>query len=136
MRTVCLLQENNTMKKLIFSTLLVAMLLTGESAFAQVSIGIRIGPPPPPRVIRVLPRRPGLAYVWVDGYWYPNGRKYKWHQGYWTLPPYEGARWIAPHYDGQMFFQGYWEGNRGRLEHDHHTDRDRDRDHHEDRHRR
>ena len=69
--------------------LIALMLLAGGFVFAQVSIGISIGPPPPPRVVRVLPARPGPEFVWLDG---------------------------------------YWEGERGRMEHDHHWDRDRDRD--------
>jgi YXWGXW repeat-containing protein len=117
------------MKHLISATLLAATLLSGGSLFgAQISFGIRIGPPPPPRVVRVLPRQPGPEYMWVDGYWYPEGQRYRWHQGYWTRPPYAGARWVAPHYDGERFFGGYWEGNRGRFDHDHHWDHDRNRD--------
>lgn len=117
------------MKNFIRTTLIAAMLLASVSvAHAQFSIGIRIGPPPPPRVVHVLPGRPGPEYVWVEGYWYPVGHHYKWHEGYWTRPPYEGARWVAPHHDGGQFFAGYWEGDRGRMEHDHHWDRDRDRD--------
>ena len=109
---------------------LVAMLLAcGSVAGAQVSVGIRIGPPPPPRVVHVVPVRPAPEFVWVEGYWYPVGRHYRWHEGYWTRPPYDGARWIAPHHDGAQFFEGYWEGGRGRVEHDHHWDRDHDRDH-------
>jgi len=105
------------------------MLLAGLSiCSAQVSVGIRIGPPPPPRVIRVHPPRPGPDYVWIDGYWYAAGNRYRWHDGYWTRPPYVGARWIGPHHDGARFFDGYWEGDRGRREHDHHWDRDHDRD--------
>src|SRR6185369_2587469 len=52
-------------------TLLALLLLAGGSSFAQVSIGVRIGPPPPPRVIHARPRAPGPDYFWVDGYWYP-----------------------------------------------------------------
>lgn len=104
------------------------LLLAVMPVFGQVSIGITIGPPPPPRVVRVLPARPGPEYLWVEGYWYPVGRHYRWHDGYWTLPPYGGARWIAPHHDGAQFFGGYWDGERGRREHDHHWDRDHDRD--------
>jgi hypothetical protein len=66
--------------------------------------------------------------MWVEGYWYPVGRRYQWHQGYWTRPPYEGARWVPPRHDGQQFFEGYWEGDRGRFEHDHRWDHDHDRD--------
>jgi hypothetical protein len=120
------------MKNFIRATLLASMLLAGGSAFgAQVSIGIRIGPPPPPRVVHVLPSRPGPEFVWIEGYWYPQGRHYKWHEGYWTRPPYAGARWVMPHHDGQQFFEGYWEGEHGRFEHDHRWDRDHDRDFHD-----
>ena len=77
--------------------LLAVLLLAGGSMFgAQVSFGIRIGEPPPPRVIRVRPRAPGPDYFWVDGYWYPVNGRYRWHEGYWTRPPFAGARWIAP----------------------------------------
>lgn len=119
------------MKNFMRTTLLAAILLAAGSAFgAQVSIGIRIGPPPPPRVVHVLPARPGPEFVWVEGYWYPVGRHYKWHGGYWTRPLYPGARWVGPHHDGQRFFAGYWEGDRGRIEHDHRWDRDHNRDYH------
>ena len=118
------------MKILIGATLLVAMLLATVSVVdAQVSIGIQIGLPPPPRVIVVTPARPAPDYVWVGGYWYPVRRHYKWHEGYWTRPPYEGARWVPPRHDGERYFVGYWEGEHGRVEHDHHWDHDRDRDH-------
>ena len=117
------------MRNLIRTTVLAAIMLAGGSAFAgQVSIGVRIGAPPPPRVIRVRPESPGPEFVWVDGYWYPVGRHYRWHEGYWTRPPYEGYRWVAPHHDGSQYFAGYWDGDRGRFDHDHHWDRSRERD--------
>ena len=103
-------------------------LLGGSMLSAQVSIGIRIGPPPAPRVIRAHPVAPGTDYIWVDGYWYPVGGHYRWHEGYWSRPPYPGAVWVAPHHDGQMFYGGYWEGDHGRFEHDHRWDHDRNRD--------
>ena len=110
-----------------------AMLLTFVATVdAQVSIGITIGPPPPPRVIRVPPT-PRPEFVWVEGYWYPQGHHYKWHDGYWTRPPYAGAQWIPPSHDGERFYGGYWSGERGRFEHDHHWDRDKDRDFRHDR---
>lgn len=116
------------MKKLLAALVLTAGLGLG----AQVSLGIRIGAPPAPRVVRVRPPVPGPGYFWVDGYWYPDGRRYRWHNGYWTRPPYAGARWIGPRYEGGMFYQGYWDGGRGRFDHNHRWDRDRwrdDRDH-------
>ena len=105
--------------------ILAVLVLTGSSLFSQVSLGIRIGPPPPPRIVRVRPQAPGQGFMWVDGYWYPVGRRYQWHQGYWTRPPYEGANWAAPRYEGSAFYDGHWEGPRGRFDHDHRWDRDR-----------
>jgi hypothetical protein len=120
------------MKNSIRATLLVAVLLVTASAIhAQVSVGIVIGVPPPPRVALVVPAQPAPECVWVAGYWYPVGKHYHWHEGYWTRPPYEGARWVAPRHDGERFYAGYWEGNRGRVEHDHHSDHERDRDFHD-----
>src|SRR6266852_2054365 len=106
--------------------LAVALLVAGSAFGADVSIGVRIGPPPPPRVVRTRPA-PGPGYVWVDGYWYPSGNRYKWHDGYWTRAPYERSVWVGPRYEGGFFYNGYWEGARGRWEHDHRWDHDRGR---------
>ena len=120
------------MKRFIVTVLLAipAMtLMTAPSALAaQVSIGIRIGPPPPPRVVRVVPVQPAPEYVWVNGYWYPVGNHWRWHAGYWTLAPYAESYWLAPRYAAGEYFEGYWEGPRGRIKHDHHWDHDRNRD--------
>jgi len=105
-------QEDSNMKKFIYSSLIVGMLLSCEPAFSQVSFGLRIGPPPPPPVVRVIPRRPGPNYIWINGYWYPHGNRYKWRNGYWDRQPYPGARWVAPRYDRQVYMEGYWTGNR------------------------
>ncbi len=111
--------------------LIAALLVSGSIYAADVSIGIRIGPPPPPRVIHARPPSPGAEFVWIEGYWYPVGKHYRWHKGYWTRPPYPGARWVGPRYESNEFFEGFWEGDRGRIEHDHRWDRDRDRDYRE-----
>ena len=121
------------MKNFMTATLITAMLFASGMVFgAEISVGIRIGPPPSPYVVHVLPPRPGPEFVWVDGYWYPVGNHYKWHEGYWTRPPFAGAGWVPPHHDGERYYAGYWHGNQGRLEHDHHWDRDHDRDYHRD----
>ena len=104
-----------------------ALLLAPATAGAQVSIGIRIGEPPPPRVYRV-PARPGPEFMWVEGYWYPVGPRYVWHEGYWTRPPYEGAYWVEPYHLRGEYFPGHWEGARGVIDHDHRWDRDKRRD--------
>ena len=118
-------------KTLIRSGLMLFVLVLGfgvSGARAQISIGIQIGEPPPPRVVAVMPTRPGSDYVWVEGYWYPVGHHYKWHEGYWTRPPYEGAHWVPPRHDNGRYFVGYWDGDHGRVEHDHRWDRDHGRD--------
>jgi len=112
-------------------TLIAFAFLMASAVYGQVSIGIRIGPPPPPRVVSVLPPRPGPEFIWVEGYWYPAGGRYRWHDGYWTRPPYDGARWVGPRHDGDRFFAGYWDGDHGRRDHDHKWDRHRDRDWHD-----
>ena len=108
--------------------LLGALLAAGCIFGADVSVGVRIGPPPPPRVVVTRPAAPGPDWAWVDGYWYPVGNRYEWHEGYWSRPPYPAARWIGPRYDHDRYYEGYWEGERGRVRHDHGWDRDRDRD--------
>jgi len=136
----------------LISSLGCALLVSsGSIAHAQVSVGVSIGrpapivveepapvvveapppvvieAPPPPRVYRVAPR-PGGDFVWVEGYWYPQGRRYQWHDGYWTRPPYAGAFWVEPYYERGVYVGGYWSGARGRFDHDHHWDRERERD--------
>lgn len=116
------------MRTLLRTTLLALLFLAGASlAGAQVSVGVRIGAPPPVRVEAAVPS-PGPGFVWVGGYWYPVGGHYRWHGGYWSRPPYEGARWVEPHHDGERFYAGYWDGGHGRVEHDHRWDRDHNRD--------
>ena len=118
------------MKNLLRFMLLAAILLLGTyGASAQIGIGIRIGPPPPPRVVVAPPPAPGPEYAWVEGYWYPVHGHYRWHEGYWTRAPYAGARWVGPRFEGGLFYNGYWDGDRGRFEHRHEWDHDRDRDH-------
>jgi len=108
------------------SAVTVLLLCVGSTAIAQISIGVTIGQPPPPRAYYVAPQ-PGPEFVWVEGYWYPQGHHYRWHDGYWTRPPYPGAYWVEPYHDGHQYIAGYWDGGHGRFEHDHHWDHDRDR---------
>lgn len=116
------------MKKILLTVAAIGLFVTG-TALAQVGfgVGIRIGPPPPVRVERVVPA-PGPGHVWIPGYWYAVGTRWRWHAGYWTLPPYAGAHWVAARHEGGMFYDGYWDGDRGRFAHDHRWDRDHDRD--------
>src|SRR3982750_2445769 len=88
--------------------ILALALFAGSGLFAQsrFSVGIQIGyPAPPPVVVYSAPPRPmytyvtprpGPGYSWVDGYWYPVGRRYEWRAGYWARPAFSGARWVSP----------------------------------------
>jgi hypothetical protein len=115
--------------KHLFKTFALAALLLAPAAAAnaQVSFGVRVGEPPPPRAYRVPPQ-PGPGYLWVEGYQYPEGGRYKWHDGYWTRPPYQGAYWVDPYHGDGQYHSGRWEGDRGVVEHDHRWDRRRGRD--------
>ena len=116
------------MRKLLHTLAISALLLAPASlAQAQISFGIHIGEPPAPRAYRV-PARPGPDYVWVEGYQYPQGSSYKWHDGYWTRPPYQDAYWVAPYYVGGQYYAGQWEGSRASFSHDHRSDRNKQRD--------
>jgi len=103
------------------------LILLGSTADAQVSIGVTIGQPPPPPVVYRVPPQPAPEFVWVEGYWYPHGHKYRWHDGYWTRAPFADAYWVAPYYAGGQYYAGYWESGPKRIDHDHHWDRDHDR---------
>ena len=115
------------MRNLIKLSALLGLLLVSSPASAQVSFSFQFGtPPPPPRVYRVMPR-PGAEFVWVEGYWYPNGRRWAWHDGYWTRALYDGAYRAEPYWEGRRYFEGYWGTSRGDFRHDHRWDRARDR---------
>jgi YXWGXW repeat-containing protein len=107
-------------RTLSFATMLGGVtLLSGGTANAQISIGIRIGPPPPPRVVRVFPSRPGPDYIFIQGYWYPVGNHYQWRDGYWIRAPFPGAFWVEPRYEQGRYIAGYW-GRPDRRDFDRH----------------
>ncbi len=67
----------------------------------DVSIGVDIGPPPPPRVEYVPVAVPG--HVWAPGYWASNGHRHVWYPGAWTR-----AR------PGYSHVAGHWKQRGGR----------------------
>lgn len=116
---------NNIFKPFVLAALL--LVPAGMADAQKLSIGIRIGEPPPERAYRVPPQ-PGADYEWVEGYQYPEGGHYKWHDGYWTRPPYRGAYWVAPYHVGGRYYAGRWEGARGVVAHNHRWDTAKGRD--------
>jgi hypothetical protein len=95
--------------------ILVGILMTGGSLFAQsrFSVGIGIGSPGyyAPPVVAYRPPYPGPGYYWVDGYYDPYG---SWIAGYWAPPAYGygyGYGYVAPrYYSAPRYYGGY---NRG-----------------------
>jgi hypothetical protein len=77
------------MKKAIAITMLLA---GGLFAAPRVTVGFGFGAPAPVAVVR--PACPGLGYVWVDGFYEPNGA---WVAGYWA-PPAVAVAPVAPRY--------------------------------------
>jgi hypothetical protein len=110
--------EKKQMKtKSLLGSILASSLVIPASG--QVSFGVTIGAPPPPLRYEAPPPMPGPGYVWVDGYWVPEGGRWVWRHGEWRRPPYAGAYWAHPHYDhypdGWHVHDGYWS-------HDDHSD--------------
>ena len=126
---MCAEETHQTMRRLLEITAVLGLLLmSAPVADAQVSFSFSFGTPPPlPRAYRVPPR-PGPAYQWVEGYWYPRNGRWFWHDGYWTRPPFPNSYWVDPYWEGGRYFEGYWDTPRGHYDHDHRWDRERERD--------
>jgi len=85
-------------------------------AQAQVSIGVRIGPPPPPRHERIPVMPPG--YVWTPGYWQFHGGRYVWRPGR-RVHGHPGYHWRQPRWvqgpRGWEMRQGGWDRDRHHI---------------------
>jgi hypothetical protein len=96
---------------------------------ASAQISVYIGSAPPPLRYEQRGPIPGPGYVWVEGYWAPDGRHYRWVAGRWERPPYEGAYWSHPHYD---HYREGWRLHEGHWDHENHDgDRGHDDEHHD-----
>ena len=71
----------------MYGALLTAAIIAPSSA----QISVFIGTPPPPIRYEERGPIPGPGFVWMEGYWAPDGRHYKWVRGRWDRPPFEGA---------------------------------------------
>src|SRR5437899_10115079 len=88
------------------------LLCLSTSSYAQVSIGIAVGYPPPPLPVYEQPICPEEGYIWTPGYWAWDGDDYFWVPGTWVLAPQPGFFW-TPAYWGWtgavfVFHEGYW----------------------------
>jgi len=110
--------ERKTTVRIIFPTrsMFFALLLLAVSAasYAQVSIGISVGFPPPALPVYEQPLCPGEGYIWTPGYWAWDGEDedYYWVPGTWVVAPQVGYLW-TPGWWGwnegyYAFHEGYW----------------------------
>lgn len=94
----------------------VAYVPSAEAA-SYVSVGVRFGPPPPPRWEPVPRVRYG--YVWVPGYWNWAGARYVWVGGRWH-PRRAGYVYVTPRWEhyghGWRLHRGYWRRHAGHAQ--------------------
>jgi hypothetical protein len=116
--------------KVLLGALVVATTAAAPSAFADVSLNIEIGVPPPAPLVEVAPA-PRVGYVWTAGYWGWNGYRWAWVPGRWIVAR-PGYHWQHEHWahvgDHWRFVQGDWVRDKReiRRDRDRHEDRDRD----------
>jgi len=99
------------MRILIKLFLFFALVALATPSFAQIHLGISIGPP----AVRYEVRSEGPSgAVWIPGYYvYNDGRSdYDWTPGRWQVPPQPQQVWIAPRYrhhgDHYDYYEGSW----------------------------
>lgn len=102
------------MKKILKAFIIVCMVcMTIPKTYAQVSVSITVGTPPPPLRVYDMPEAPGDGYIWQPGYWaWDDADGYYWVPGVWVAPPNPGLYW-TPAYWGYVggrygFYAGYW----------------------------
>jgi hypothetical protein len=66
---------------------------------------------PPDPVYQPKPRKPGLGYLWIPGFWDWTGARWEWRPGAWQLRP-AGRVFSGPHYEllgGRLVYvRPYW----------------------------
>jgi hypothetical protein len=99
-------------RSMLFAVILLAMMATASTSFAQIRISVGFGPPALP--VYEQPICPGDGYIWTPGYWGWDGdvNDYYWVPGTWILAPEVGFWWTPPYWGwangGWFFYNGYW----------------------------
>lgn len=102
------------MKKILKAFIILCLVcIAVPKTYAQVSVSITVGTPPPPLRVYDMPEAPGDGYIWQPGYWaWDDVDGYYWVPGVWVAPPNPGLYW-TPAYWGYVggrygFYPGYW----------------------------
>ncbi|WP_396267010.1 hypothetical protein [Ideonella sp.] len=87
-------------------------LLLPASADAQISVLIKLAPPP--LLVYAQPQVPGDDYIWTPGYWTWSAEQnaYFWVPGTWVMAPNKGYLWTPGYWAfervGYRWHSGYW----------------------------
>ena len=67
---------------------------------------------PPRERVEVIPRSPGVEYVWVKGHWGWRRNDYEWVPGHWAVPERGFREWVPGRWEhdrgGWFFVEGHW----------------------------
>ena len=98
-------------EKILPATLLALTMMSCAGPRYGAGVGVRFGPPPPPRY-GVVGSAPRSGYVWTDGYWDRGPRDWNWMAGSWRRPPRSRATWVPGSWESSRgnyrFRRGYW----------------------------
>ncbi len=76
---------------------------------SRIGVGVvYVEEAPPPARVEVIPVRPGVEYVWIEGYWSWNNA-YVWVPGRWDHPPRRNLHWVPGRWRGNKHKGWYWE---------------------------
>ena len=99
-------------RNVLYAVIVLAMMATATTSFAQIRISVGFGPPALP--VYAQPVCPGDGYMWTPGYWAwdPDFGDYYWVPGTWILAPEVGWWWTPPYWGWEngawLFYGGYW----------------------------
>lgn len=98
---------------LLFALLLLALAASGcGPSYVEGRYVTTVSTEPPAPYVEVVSPAPTPKHVWVDGYWWWDGRRYVWVRGHWVRPPRAGYVWVrggwVVHGGSYRFVHGRW----------------------------
>ncbi len=93
------------MRKVLCSTIAALAVSVSLSGAAQAQWG---HPPPPGLRVEVVPRAPGVGYVWRPGYWNWYGGRYVWVGGVYVHQGPGYGHWVPGHWSRRGWIPAHW----------------------------